>query len=284
MIRFLSFIVFFALTFQAQAVELKGYLIQGGWAQVQTKPAAKISFAGKNIQADKEGIALIAFGRDADLNQVLLVEKAGRQQEFKFEIDKKTYDIQRINGLEPKFVSPSPEAQEKIKQDRKIASQARQILLTKPFFAQGFIWPTQGWITGVYGSQRILNGKPRFPHLGIDIADKVGTPIYAPAAGKITLAEDMELSGKTLFINHGYGLMSDMMHLSEILVQPGDLVEQGQLVGKMGATGRATGSHLHWGMSWFDVRIDASLALNLPQPVKKGLRVENNRMFQDKAN
>lgn len=281
MIRFLSFIVFLGLAIQAQAVELKGYLIQGGWAQVQTDPDAKIKFAGKDIQADNQGIALIAFGRDADLNQVLLVSKAGEQKEFKFEIEKKTYDIQRINGLEPKFVSPSKEAQEKINQDRALANKARQTLVAKPYYAEGFIWPTQGWITGVYGSQRILNGKPRFPHLGLDIADKVGTPIYAPAAGEITLAEDMELSGKTLFINHGYGLMSDMMHLSEILVKPGDFVRQGQLVGKMGATGRATGSHLHWGMSWFEVRIDASLVLNLDQPVKKGLRVENNRMFQD---
>jgi len=129
-------------------------------------------------------------------------------------------------------------------------------------FARAFIWPVQGRISGRFGNQRIYNGKPGSPHSGMDIAAPTGTPVKAPAAGVVTLADpDLYLTGGTLLIDHGHGISSNFLHLSRLDVKPGDRVEQGQVVGAVGATGRASGPHLHWGMNWFEVRIDPLLVL-----------------------
>lgn len=263
------------------ALELSGFLIQGGWAQVKTLPGSEIHFNQRVIRADAEGLALIAFSRDATNKQSLKVLQDGQPKLFEFTIDERDYQVQRINGLPPKHVTPDADTLAKIKQDRKKAVEARKIDIRTPYFLKGFDWPAEGWITGIYGSQRILNGHARAPHMGVDIAAKTGTPIYAPAAGEITLAEDMQLSGHTLFIDHGYGLRSDFMHLDKILVKKGELVEKGQLVATMGATGRATGPHLHWGMSWFNVRIDPALALSLDRTLEKGAQVVNNQVIYE---
>lgn len=265
----------------ATAAEVSGFLIQGGWAQVKTEPGSKIHFNGRVLQADTNGLALIAFSRDAETNQRLKTVHNGDEKTYEFEIAQREYVVQRIDGLPPKHVTPDAETLAKIKLDRQKAIDARKIDIRTPYFLQGFDWPAEGWITGIYGSQRILNGHPRAPHMGVDIASKTGTPIYAPAAGEVTLAEDMQLSGKTLFIDHGYGLRSDFMHLDKIHVKKGELVEKGQLVATMGATGRATGPHLHWGMSWFNVRVDPSLVLNLDRPLQKGGQVLNNQLVYE---
>ena len=120
----------------------------------------------------------------------------------------------------------------------------------------------QGRISGRFGNQRIYNGTPKSPHSGMDIAAGTGTPIRAPAGGTVTLAQqDFYLTGGTVMIDHGHGIGSNFLHLSRLDVKVGDVVKQGDVIGAVGSTGRSTGPHLHWGMSWFDIRIDPLLVL-----------------------
>jgi murein DD-endopeptidase MepM/ murein hydrolase activator NlpD len=173
----------------------------------------------------------------------------------------RNYDIQRIEGVEQKYVEPSQEDLDRIWQDQLDAKKARSLREARDDFRQGFIWPLTGPITGVFGSQRIFNGVPKRPHYGLDIAAPTGTLVKAPAAGKVTLAKDMYYSGWTLFIDHGQGLVSAFLHLSQVLVQAGERVEQGQVIAEVGATGRVTGPHLDWRMHWLNQRVDVELLL-----------------------
>lgn len=262
------------------AIEIKGDLVQGNWVQVLVEPGSQLVFEQRKLNLDNEGRALIAFSRDAKPEKMLtLISPNGYKTEHRLTIKQRDYIVQRIDGLPAKHVTPDEATLAKIREDGRKAVEARKVELAKPYFLSGFIWPAEGWITGVYGSQRILNGHPRRPHFGVDIAEATGTPIYAPADGEVTLAESMELSGHTLFIDHGYGLRSDFMHLEEILVKLGDQVKQGQQVATMGATGRATGPHLHWGMSWFNVRLDPALMFNLDRTLARGARIINNQVI-----
>jgi murein DD-endopeptidase MepM/ murein hydrolase activator NlpD len=264
---------------QEQAL-VEGRLIQGGWALITVPPLSQLQWGQRKWQADANGQALIGFSRDqSSLIQVNV--KPSEQASFTIEIDltKKDYLVQRIDGLPQRFVTPDPEAQERIRRDIAMARAAREIMLDRTDFMMPFIWPAEGTITGVWGSQRILNGEPRRPHFGVDIANSTGTPILAPAAGEVTLVADMELSGGTVFVDHGFGLRSDFLHLEEIYVQVGDQVEQGQLIASMGATGRATGPHLHWGMSWMDIRVDPEEAFDLPRRLQRGDQVIGNRVI-----
>jgi murein DD-endopeptidase MepM/ murein hydrolase activator NlpD len=135
----------------------------------------------------------------------------------------------------------------------------------------GFVWPAQGPISGVYGSQRFYNGEPRNPHYGVDVAVPKGTPVHAPAAGVVTLAEpDLYFSGGTVILDHGYRLSSTFLHMSEVSVQVGDELQAGDLIGAVGSTGRATGPHLDWRMNWRQQRIDPQLlAPPMPKPAPK---------------
>lgn len=138
---------------------------------------------------------------------------------------------------------------------------ARQHRDNHAYYAQGFTWPAKGRISGVYGSQRVLNGKPRNPHFGLDIAAPDGTEVFAPADGLVTLTHpDMLLSGGTIILDHGQGLSSTFLHLSKILVEAGAFVKQGDLIALIGSTGRASGPHLDWRMNWLDRRVN-------PQPL-----------------
>jgi murein DD-endopeptidase MepM/ murein hydrolase activator NlpD len=120
----------------------------------------------------------------------------------------------------------------------------------------------QGRVSGVFGSQRIYNGTPKSPHSGLDVAAAQGTPVRAPAAGVVTLAEpDLYLTGGTVLLDHGHGVSSNFLHFSRIDVHVGQRVAQGDVLGLVGMTGRATGPHMHWGMSWFGVRVDPRLLL-----------------------
>ncbi len=264
---------------QEQAL-VEGRLIQGGWALITVPPLSQLQWGQRKWQADANGQALIGFSRDQS-SLIQLNVKPSEQASFTIEIDltKKDYLVQRIDGLPQRFVTPDPEAQERIRRDIAMARAAREIMLDRTDFMMPFIWPAEGTITGVWGSQRILNGEPRRPHFGVDIANSTGTPILAPAAGEVTLVADMELSGGTVFVDHGFGLRSDFLHLEEIYVQVGDQVEQGQLIATMGATGRATGPHLHWGMSWMDIRVDPEEAFDLPRRLQRGDQVIGNRVI-----
>lgn len=273
----LSLVMLFSVN--VNALEIKGELVQGNWVQLIVEPNSQIAFEKRSLTADNDGRALIAFSRDAKPEKTVTVtNKQGHVTEHKLSIAQRDYVIQRIDGLPARHVTPDEATLAKIREDGRKAVEARKIDLPTPYFLGGFVWPAEGWVTGVYGSQRVLNGHPRRPHFGVDIAEATGTPIYAPAAGEVTLAESMELSGNTLFIDHGYGLRSDFMHLEEMLVALGDQVEQGQLIATMGATGRATGPHLHWGMSWFNVRLDPALLFNLDRTLARGARIQNNQV------
>lgn len=279
LVRWIMGAILGLFSLNASALQIQGELVQGNWVQLDVAPQSLVEYEGRTLKADQQGRVLIGFSRDAQSEKSLVVvQPNGQRESHKLAIKQREYLIQRIDGLPPRHVTPDEETLAKIREDGRKAVEARKIQLPTPYFLHGFMWPAEGWITGVYGSQRILNGHPRRPHMGVDIAAPTGTPIYAPAAGEVTLAEDMELSGKTLFVDHGYGLRSDFMHLEEILVAQGEQVEKGQLIAKMGATGRATGPHLHWGMSWFNVRLDPALLFNLDRTLARGAKIEGNQV------
>lgn len=282
MVKLMGLCLGLGLASGVHALDVVGSVVQGAWVQLKVEPNSQIEFNNRKIVADQQGLALIGFARNAEPNALIKVTPPNaKTQHHQLKVAQREYLVQRIDGLPSKHVTPDEATLQKIRADGQKAAEARKIDLRMPYFVNGFDWPAEGWITGVYGSQRILNGHARAPHMGVDIASKTGTPIYAPASGQITLAESMELSGNTLFIDHGYGLRSGFMHLEDMLVKEGDVVERGQLVATMGATGRATGPHLHWGMSWFNVRLDPALMFNLDREISRGTQIVNNRVVYE---
>ena len=251
-----------------------GVLLPGGYAVIAAPENSVVSYHGRAIRVDSLGQVIVGFSRDAE--QVALSVKLpdGSHKNLMFPLGFRDYDIQHVNGLKKKYVTPDARTLKQIRQDSAKAKAAREHYLraVKGWLERPFIWPVSGTISGVYGSQRILNGKPRRPHYGVDIAAPEGTPVLAPASGKITLNENMVLSGKTVMIDHGYGLRSTFMHLNKVYVKNGDIVRKGQKIGEVGKTGRATGPHLHWGMSWYNIRLDPALFVQ-QKPVSKGQRV-----------
>ena len=261
--RSLAFALTLAVAFPATAfnLELDGQFVQGGLVRGQTDAGAEVTFAGRQVRVSPNGVFLIGFSRDANSTAVLTVLHAdGSRQARTLTIAKRKYDIQRIDGLTPALVTPPPEVFERIQRENARIRLARQRDTPEPLFESGWIWPAQGKISGVYGSQRILNGEPRQPHYGVDISASVGSPVVAPAAGVVALAaNNMYFSGGTLIVDHGHGLTSAFLHLSIILVQEGERVGRGDLIAEIGATGRATAAHLDWRINLFDARLDPAL-------------------------
>jgi len=233
--------------------------IQGGLLLGKTESGAKVWLNDKKVRVAKDGSFIIGFGREAKDAELQVESVSGKRHKQLISVQSREYKIQRIDGLPPAKVNPKGEAVlKRIREEAAQVKKARKTDDDRQDFIKGFIWPAKGPISGVYGSQRILNGDPKWPHFGVDIAAPTGAPVIAPAAGVITLAHtDMYYSGGTLIIDHGFGLSSTFLHLSEILVAEGQYVEKGSLVAKVGATGRATGAHLDWRINWFDVRLDA---------------------------
>jgi murein DD-endopeptidase MepM/ murein hydrolase activator NlpD len=258
------------LPFSAQAFILEGHLVQGGMAIGKVEPSATVHFHGKKIRVSPEGLFVIGFSRNAEPETLIELQlPSGTVEKHPVRIEKRTYKIQRIDGLPPRKVTPSAEDLERIRKDIAMVKEVRKIDDPRTDFSQSFIWPVTGRISGVYGSQRILNGKPKRPHYGVDIAAPTGTPVKAPADGVVSLAHnDMFYSGGTLIVDHGHGLSTVFMHLHKILVNVGQRVKQGDVIAQVGATGRVTGPHLHWGMNWFDTRLDPSLLVP-PMPEVK---------------
>jgi murein DD-endopeptidase MepM/ murein hydrolase activator NlpD len=241
---------------------LDGQFVQGGLVVGVTQPGSRVSQDGQPIRVSDGGDFLLGFGRDAPATSTLAIELPdGRSFERELSVAKREYRIQRIDGLPQRKVTPrTPEDLKRIRSDVAAVGKARARDDDRQDFRGGFIWPARGPISGVYGSQRILNGKPRRPHYGVDVAAPTGTPVYAPAAGIVTLAApDMFFSGGTLIVDHGHKLTSTFLHLHRILVGVGDRVEQGDLIAEIGATGRVTGPHLDWRMNLRDRRIDPQL-------------------------
>ena len=249
-------------------VHLDGPRTQGGLLRGRVPPGSTVEYEGDAVRVSADGWFLVGFGRDAPPDaELVVVFPDGRRERQVLEVRPREYDIQRIDGLPPRKVAPrSEEDLARIRADVKMVKQARVVDDPRSDFLSGFRWPVRGRISGVYGSQRILNGEPRRPHFGVDIAAPAGTKVVAPADGVVTLVHpDMFFSGGTLIVDHGHGLSSAFLHLSRILVERGERVVQGQAIAEVGSTGRSTGPHLDWRMNLFDRRIDPSLLVG-PMP------------------
>lgn len=252
-----------ANTVGTDCVDLEGDPMQGGLLWGQVAPGAEVSVDGKPLPVMPDGAFLLGIGRDANTEITLVTEVDARCEQV-VAIGQRDYRIQRVEGVPQKTVTPPEDVLERIARERALVREAKSMRLERPEFLQsvrsGLSWPATGRISGVYGSQRFYNGTPGSPHYGVDVARPTGHPVVAPGPGVITLAEpDLFYSGGTVILDHGYGLSSSFLHLSEVLVEVGDEVTAGTLLGKVGATGRATGPHLDWRMSWFDQRIDPQL-------------------------
>lgn len=242
-------------------VALEGNFIQGGLVRGRTDPKAVVELDGRRISVSPDGIFIIGFTRDAPAKATLKLRLADGTEEVQvLEIAQRQYDIQRLDGLPDKYVTPPPEVLARIAADNAKIGAVKKLDTPETWFESGWIWPAEGRISGVYGSQRILNGEPRQPHYGVDMAGPVGTPVIAPADGRVVLAEtDMYYTGGTIFLDHGHGLMSAFLHMSAVDVKVGQFIRRGERLGAVGATGRVTGPHLDWRMNLFDVRIDPQL-------------------------
>lgn len=242
----------------AAALELEGQLTQGAMLRGQTDPGTRITLNGNPVRVTEDGRFAIGFGRDAELQQRLVeVPEKGEPVVHELTLTQREYDIQRIEGVPQRTVTPDESALKRIRKESSQLGRARATDTDRTDFLGEFIWPLSGRISGVYGSQRFYNGEPRNPHFGVDIARPTGTVVVAPASGVVTLAHpDMYFSGGTLLIDHGYGFSSTFIHLSEILVEPGQEVVQGESIARVGATGRATGPHLDWRINWYHERLD----------------------------
>lgn len=257
---------------EPQAVRLLGDTIQGGLVFGQTRPGSEVRLDGEPLMVSPQGRFVIGFDRDETGTRRLVVNPpGGRQEVLELDVAPREYAIERVEGLPPRTVTPDPEAEQRIRDEAVLVSAARSRRDPRTDYADGFAWPAEGRISGVYGSQRILNGEPRRPHYGLDIAAPEGSPVYAPADGIVTLAHgDMYFSGGTLILDHGQGLSSSFLHLSRILVEAGEEVRKGDLIAEIGATGRASGPHLDWRMNWLDRRVDPQLLLQTePEPATK---------------
>jgi hypothetical protein len=244
-------------------VRLHGDLLPGGLVWAEVAPGTAVSKDGESLDVLDNGLVVFGLGRDAGPEFTLQLS-GERACQRTVRIAPRQYHIQRVEGVPQRTVTPPKVDSERIARERKLVRSAKAQHIARPDLLAAikadFHWPTVGPISGVYGSQRVYNGKPGNPHYGVDVAVPTGTPVYAPAAGVVTLAEgDLYFSGGTVILDHGYRLSSSFLHLSKVLVTPGQELAAGDLLGEVGATGRATGPHLDWRMSWRNQRVDPQL-------------------------
>lgn len=243
------------------ATAMTGDFEQGGMVIGRTFAGADAGLDGKPVSVSADGYFVFGFGRDQGPSATLTISYGGEEITEKLSVIQRTYKIQRIDNLPADKVVPPDEAGERILADIELIKAARSFDTPETWFLGGFQWPVTGRISGVYGSQRILNGEPRQPHFGVDIARGEGEPILAPQKAIVRLAErDMYFTGGTSVLDHGHGITTSYLHQSRLDVKVGDTVEAGQAIGLIGKTGRATGPHLCWRMNWFQERLDPQLA------------------------
>ena len=242
--------------------------VQQGALVIGKVPAGSIvRYRERILRATPYGSVVFGVGRDeAGPVDIEVTGADGRLQTIQVAVTPRDWPVEKIDGVPPATVEPPPQIAARIEREQAMVTAARERDDDRSDFARPFVWPVQGRISGRFGNQRIYNGTPKSPHSGMDVAAASGTPVLAPAGGIVTFAApDLYLTGGTVLLDHGHGVSSNFLHLSRIDVKVGERVTQGQRIGAVGATGRATGPHLHWGMNWFDVRIDPLLVLERGQ-------------------
>jgi len=250
---------------EGEGWRLDGVFQQGGMVFGEAAPGSQIFLDAETLMVSSDGLFVFGFGRDhGATSKLTVVRPDGVIVEKPLSIATRAWKEERIDGLPPSKVDQYTEEQlAKIGEDRKLKDAARAIVREETEWAEGFDWPATGRISGVFGSRRVLNGVPKRPHSGLDIAAPTGTPITAPASGYVTLAEDdMYFEGGLVLLDHGQRVESAFLHMSRIDVAPGDYVRKGEVIGAVGATGRVTGPHLHWSVRWNGRLLDPRLLLD----------------------
>ena len=251
-------VVFLVITAShVRAIEFQGNFLQGHFILGKTNPNAKIVVDKKEVKVSEDGFFVFGIDRDRKFDLTFTKTLNGKKSTITKKILKRKYNIQKIDGLPESKVTPPESVYKRIKKENNAIGKARAINSNLSFFKDKFIMPVEGIISGVYGSQRILNGKPKWPHYGIDIAAKKGTLINSSATGVVTMAEDdLYYTGGTIIMDHGHGISTIYSHLETILVSVGDQINQGDIIGTVGSTGRSTGPHLDFRVNWFQTRLD----------------------------
>ena len=251
------FVLFIFTTSQVNAIEFQGKFIQGHFILGKTNPEAKILVGKKKVKVSKDGFFVFGIDRDRKFDLVFTKIENNKKTKIIKKVLKRKYNIKRIDGLSENKVNPPESVYKRIKKENNAIGEARAINSDLLFFKEKFIMPVEGIISGVYGSQRILNGKPRWPHYGIDIAAKLGTMIKSSGTGVVTMAEDdLYYTGGTIIMDHGHGISTIYSHLENVLVSVGDQINKGDVIGTVGSTGRSTGPHLDFRVNWFQTRLD----------------------------
>ncbi|HJW40884.1 MAG TPA: M23 family metallopeptidase [Rhizomicrobium sp.] len=256
-----------ALLAAPQRLALTGSMEQGSLVVGRGEPGCRATLDGDSIRTSPEGV--FAFGLDWDQTKpahLAVTFEDGTVETRQLDPILRKYDIQHVNGLPQHTVTPPPEALKRIRDEHTRLAAARKTDTDHLWFADPFDWPAPGIMSGVFGSQRIDNGMPMSPHFGVDMANVTGTPIHAPADAVVLLTDDFYLEGGFTLLDHGHGVFTHYMHQSKRLVSAGDGLKRGDVIGHIGMTGRATGPHLHWGMNWFQVKLDPSLSTRTPVP------------------
>ncbi|WP_339862031.1 M23 family metallopeptidase [Paremcibacter congregatus] len=262
---FRAMMLAFVLTGVAQAKNALGLpdsLTQGGFYVGKVAPGGQVWLGDRKLKVSGEGD--FAFGLNWKQGAMLKMTYAapgGQKIPQRFTVTPQTYDVTHIDGLPQKMVTPPAEVLARIRADGARVGKARTTDSARKDFTQGFIWPVRGRISGNFGNHRILNGTPKSPHTGMDIAAPEGTDIVAPLGGKVTMVSDLYYTGNTLIIDHGFGVSTVFAHLQQVAVKEGQDIRQGEKIGTVGATGRATGPHLHWGLNWYKERLNPALVL-----------------------
>ena len=259
----LFFLIIFLISAHSNAIEFEGKFLQGHYIVGITSPSAKIIIDKKEVKVSNDGYFVFGIDRDRKFDLTITKIQNGKKEKIIKKVLKRKYNIQRIEGLEESKVTPPESVYKRIKDENNKIGKARSINSDLPFFKNQFIMPVEGIISGVYGSQRILNGKPKWPHYGIDIAAKQGTMIKSSGSGTVTMAEDdLYYTGGTIIMDHGHGISSIYSHLENVMVSVGDKINQGDIIGTVGSTGRSTGPHLDFRVNWFQTRLDPMSILN----------------------
>jgi len=264
--KIISRLLFLIIVFTSShlnAIEFKGKFLQGHFIVGFTDPTAEIIIGKKEVKVSKDGYFVFGIDRDRKFDISITKIIKGKKEIITKQVLKRKYNIQRIDGLEESKVTPPESVYKRIKEENNKIGEARAINSDLPFFKNQFIMPVDGIISGIYGSQRILNGKPKWPHYGIDIAAKQGTMIKSSGSGVVTMAEDdLYYTGGTIIMDHGHGISTIYSHLETVMVSVGDKINQGDIIGTVGSTGRSTGPHLDFRVNWFQTRLDPMSVIN----------------------